>query len=70
MVPRSASFVVTLPFAAHPVLIRLSVDHDVDLVDDGRGGEDKHMFNLTVVDANDRPILTTSPPRTTLEDEL
>jgi len=39
-------------------------------VDDGRGGQDQHKFNLTVVDTNDPPVITTTDVVTATEDIL
>ena len=39
-------------------------------VDDGRGGQDQHKFNLTVVDTNDPPVITTTDVVTATEDSL
>jgi len=39
-------------------------------VDDGRGGQDQHKFNLTVLDTNDPPEITTTDVVTASEDSL
>jgi hypothetical protein len=39
-------------------------------VNDGRDGQDSHKFNLTVVDTNDQPLITTIDVLTAVEDTL
>jgi hypothetical protein len=39
-------------------------------VNDGRGGQDVYKFNLTVVDTNDPPVITTTDVVTATEDSL
>jgi len=39
-------------------------------VNDGRGGMDHHNFNLTVLDTNDPPVITTTDVTTATEDRL
>lgn len=39
-------------------------------VDDGNGGKDWHEFNLTVVNSNDLPLITSTPVTTAVEREV